>query len=577
MRVHLPNHRPMPIRDEDETGEAPLLLDTVIGTAPEATTAKRPGLLLDAVLMWLALLFTLVVAAGLMLLLVASERVTVWHVSTVVLAMVGGIGSAYGLLSRWSRAPAANRDSEAMIRSAERARSDVAALALALAQDMDRMQSMAKRTDAAVSSHLAGVMKATKTSIADIGDATDRLREALRAQTQEAVREMEGASTGVTGHINTILERMAGLLEQARQSVDIQAGSVDAVLTRTQLLTGTALDEAQERLRQLAEQSGNAAHSVGAQWAVAGDAAQRHVAALERASTALAASGSSADAIVTQVIERLDHASQALMTDSRQAGEAIDTATRMLADMLKQLEDAADPGRTERIAALTREAGACAATLRDLAPEVESSTERLRQTQGAMDEAAQSAARAAQTVDTAAQALTVAMDGHMAAAARTASSWRDTLVADLAQLDTLAEQVARRAEDGRRQWQTASSVSFQRNTRHLIEKLQSQSIDVSKAFGIDLTDADWRAYLAGDRSLFNRRVSRAIGAATRRELAQQVAREPEFRDAAVGFVVDFEKLIAQALGQDEAEPLALALVSSDLGKLYVALKQALSA
>ena len=60
-----------------------------------------------------------------------------------------------------------------------------------------------------------------------------------------------------------------------------------------------------------------------------------------------------------------------------------------------------------------------------------------------------------------------------------------------------------------------------------------------------------------------------------REIQRQYEREPDFRDQVNRYVHDFEAMLRRVLADREGTTMGVTLLSSDMGKLYVALAQAI--
>ncbi|MGB3723964.1 MAG: hypothetical protein WA979_14255 [Pacificimonas sp.] len=107
----------------------------------------------------------------------------------------------------------------------------------------------------------------------------------------------------------------------------------------------------------------------------------------------------------------------------------------------------------------------------------------------------------------------------------------------------------------------------------LIEALNSNAIDITKTLSTEVTEAAWREYSGGDRSVFTRRASRLVENATAKEIARHYEDEPEFRDAVRRYIHDFEAMMRRVMKDRDGDSFSIALLSSDVGKLYVALAQ----
>lgn len=116
-----------------------------------------------------------------------------------------------------------------------------------------------------------------------------------------------------------------------------------------------------------------------------------------------------------------------------------------------------------------------------------------------------------------------------------------------------------------------SSENFARRVSLLIDSLHSASIDVGKILSDEVDDRAWDAYLKGDRGIFTRRAVRLLGTAEERALTQHYESDLEFRDSVNRFIHDFEAMIRRVTTERDGGPVAVTMMSSDVGKLYTAL------
>jgi hypothetical protein len=135
--------------------------------------------------------------------------------------------------------------------------------------------------------------------------------------------------------------------------------------------------------------------------------------------------------------------------------------------------------------------------------------------------------------------------------------------------------VETRLQEARTERDDADQDTFARRVSLLIESLNSASIDITKAIAPEISDSAWGAYLKGDRGVFTRRAVRILDASEVREIAGLYDEDETFREMVNRYIHDFEAMLRTILTQRDGSPLGVTLLSSDMGKLYVALAQAI--
>ena len=146
------------------------------------------------------------------------------------------------------------------------------------------------------------------------------------------------------------------------------------------------------------------------------------------------------------------------------------------------------------------------------------------------------------------------------------------------QMDAIAERaqsLESRIADANEQVSKNDETVFARRVALLIESLNSTAIDVTKLLSNDVTDTAWAAYLRGDRGVFTRRAVRLLDTGEVREISRHYEDDGEFREQVNRYIHDFESMLRNILATREGGPLSVTLLSSDAGKLYVALAQAI--
>lgn len=119
------------------------------------------------------------------------------------------------------------------------------------------------------------------------------------------------------------------------------------------------------------------------------------------------------------------------------------------------------------------------------------------------------------------------------------------------------------------------SEAFARRVALLIDSMHSAAIDVGKILSDEIDDKAWDNYMKGDRAVFTRRAVRLIGASEARPIRAHYESDMEFRRSADRYVHDFETMLRRVVAEREGGMMAVALMSSDMGKLYAALAQAI--
>jgi hypothetical protein len=285
-----------------------------------------------------------------------------------------------------------------------------------------------------------------------------------------------------------------------------------------------------------------------------------------------------------QALDRLSEA-DAILTRQR---AALEKMASMSAEQLSESKATAE-ALSAAIAAATADAEQLAGSA---APKLLDSLVRVRETANQASEHVRTAfaelipqsaeALGASARDSLAEALTAQVETQMAAIAQTtenavaaAQGATDRLMRQMLTIaDTSASLEARIAES-KDAVERSDQGNFARRVALLIESLNSTAIDVTKILSNDVTDTAWASYLRGDRGIFTRRAVRLLDASEVREVMRHYDNEPEFREQVNRYIHDFEAMLRNVLATRDGSPLSVTLLSSDAGKLYVALAQAI--
>jgi anti-sigma factor ChrR (cupin superfamily) len=180
------------------------------------------------------------------------------------------------------------------------------------------------------------------------------------------------------------------------------------------------------------------------------------------------------------------------------------------------------------------------------------------------------------------RAITEQVEVQIASLAATAEGALDTahkasdrLMRQMLTIADTSASVEARIAEARADAETADRDNFARRVALLIESLNSTAIDVTKILSNEVTDSAWASYLKGDRGVFTRRAVRLIDNSEAREIVQHYENEPEFREQVNRYIHDFESMLRRILADRDSSALGVTVLSSDMGKLYVALAQAI--
>ncbi|PZO72513.1 MAG: ATPase [Pelagerythrobacter marensis] len=145
----------------------------------------------------------------------------------------------------------------------------------------------------------------------------------------------------------------------------------------------------------------------------------------------------------------------------------------------------------------------------------------------------------------------------------------------LARVNELAGNLENRIARAQERAEEQINHDFARRMALITDSLNSNAIDIANALAVDVSDTAWSAYLRGDRGIFTRRAVRLIDNGEAREIAQLYEADAAFRDHVRRYIHDFEAMLRAMLSTRDGHALGVTLLSSDMGKLYVVLAQAI--
>lgn len=265
----------------------------------------------------------------------------------------------------------------------------------------------------------------------------------------------------------------------------------------------------------------------------------------------------------------LDHVSTA-GTQSAQSLDVLDQLQARLATIADQASSMAAQAQGELLAAITALEAASGEALHQLRDE---------QSSAVHDFAARIGAQSSEAIAAALREHSSAAIAELELAAQNAGEQGRTVATQLrdqlAKVNQLAGNLESRVTQARARAEEQVDSDFTRRMALITESLNSSAIDITKAFDAEVADTAWASYLRGDRGIFTRRAVRLLDNGEARAVAEVYEAQPEVRDAINRYIHDFEALLRTVLSTRDGNALAVTMLSSDIGKLYVALAQAI--
>ncbi len=386
----------------------------------------------------------------------------------------------------------------------------------------------------------------------------DRQLQALHSQGSERTQLLAASISALGGSADAMTEALRTGDTMAKQTM----GSTEALLVALDAAAREIDETLPEALNRLDARVGDSRRAVAQ--------AKPELLALVTAAESTHDAIEAVAGVVSDQRRTLDQLSSTLLDTLTQGRAKADALGEMVDETIDRSHRFADEAAPRLLDALlrVRETAQVAAdrareTLENVIPEAASSLEQ-----------ASAAAMRRATGDTV-QRQIAAIEDAAGAAVDAATRATERLAA---QVQTIAEQTAivvTRIDDARIEREAADHDSLSRRVSVLIEALNSASIDIAKAFAPDVSDSAWAAYLKGDRGVFTRRAVRLLDGSDAREIANLYDSDARFREQVNGYIHDFEAMLRTILAQRDGSPLGVTLLSSDMGKLYVALAQAI--
>src|SRR3954452_2048905 len=380
----------------------------------------------------------------------------------------------------------------------------------------------------------------------------------LASHGDERANNFLGSLTRARGELDT-LATMASSQDDAIGSLADRTAalreSIDRLTAEVREGVGTAIGEAQGGADRLAELAGGLRPEVG--WirdaaVEAGEQISMTASKMAEQQDQFAAFLASVDDGVGDAQSKLTELASMLAQVEREAASLSSETGPSLVAALVQVQEAAGHAAERAREAIEKvipeTAGKLSAKTRDALEQVirESIEDRLREVENV----------AARAVDSAREAS-------------------DRLTQQMLTLRQSAAALEQHIEQTNKDQREKDSEVFARRVSLLIDSMHSAAIDVGKILSDEIDDKAWGAYLKGNRGVFTRRAVRLIGGSETRAIRAHYESDLEFQRSVNRYVHDFEAMLRRVLAERDGGMMAVTLMSSDMGKLYAALAQAI--
>lgn len=257
-------------------------------------------------------------------------------------------------------------------------------------------------------------------------------------------------------------------------------------------------------------------------------------------------------------------------TMAEQWQDTLATTQQALAALKQQADDFANDSGSQMLAALQQVRDSADQVAQDAQHRFAALSDESRQSlqahgQSAVDEAFRS--------EMLAQLESIELASHRTVAAANSASER--LTHRLSEIIEVSEKVEQRTAEAEQAIAASDRDTLAKQVSLLTEALKSTAIDMTKILSAEVSDQAWESYLRGDRSVFARRAVKLLDHGDTREVLRLYQNDGAFHASVNQFIHDFEAMLRLLMNARDGSAISVTLLSSDIGKIYVALAQAI--
>ena len=462
----------------------------------------------------------------------------------------------------------------------------LADLATQMEQHLATIEARARTSGEQAGALISGQTGTLVSAIADSEDKVGQLVERIAAAEENA----RGTASVLDSTANGFRQHAATIESDLHQRVARMARSIADVQTHVAALAGTTSQTAQE----VSQLTGNAQGLLEALACAVHNANQAIPEALVMLNERLDQNRQRLDALMPVVDAHL-LAAETAQSRWQEAGSLLDAQNRALASLDS---DSARllAGQNESLSRLQADvaglAQAMAAIRDEHAPALGKASEEAERMARAAAERAREAIAGSATESAAAieQAISSALDAAAGDATRNriadiaavadqavaaANAASDRLMRQLITIADSSAAIEARVAEASDAMRRDDRDSLARQMALASEALQSTAVDMTRILSTEVSDQAWEAYLKGDRGIFARRALRLLTSSESKDVLARYQSDEDFRTLINRYVHDFEAMLRGVMDSRDGSALSVTLLSSDIGKVYVALAQAI--
>ena len=470
------------------------------------------------------------------------------------------------------------RSAEALDRSAEMATlmdSATQAMSSGIAQASGDIDAILSNSQEHIQSSLSDLRKA----LGDVGSQTEQEEARIRAMIATISAHIDSSAQQIS-EVDRVATDQTSKLAFAVSALGESTRSVGSALTDNQLVTQQLIDQSHKLLESLGTANHEISETIPASMDVLSvqlaDGVAQIKSALTNAESLEELSGSMLEKLngLEQIIATQRDSVNALMTQSdahfaarHDQVDALGSSLRQTQSLLQEMSDEANGQLVTALLRVRESTRAAAESSRKiLDDELAHIADQLTE---------QNRTALANALDAQVASMNAAVQEAIERNVELSEAATGLVVKQLAELGEMTTTLEGRIADSKNSFESVQDDSFARRMVLLTESLNSTAIDVAKILSNDITDTAWASYLKGDRGVFTRRAVRLIDSKEAKIIANHYGNDSEFREHVNRYVHDFEGIMRLLLSTRDGNAIGVTLLSSDIGKLYVALAQAI--